>query len=273
MRKLISDEGDPRTSMIAFRTVEPFVPREKAGAWLVESIGVVLGLAAVGSVLLHPEPLPVWLFEFGLAIGAPTLLVYSGYRLGTSDLSPTAQLGIALSTVIGVVLAGLLGSLLLFHQRIEGGLIVEPGYFLLVLTAAGALTGFLGAAHAAGRSEPTPAEPLDSAGFEDDPLGSGASLDELTRRWLSETVVDDADYERLLVLQYLRRHPNSAFTPGDLADHLLDAEASGVHRALRRERLRLRLHHVHLPKLADAGLVSYHPPVIQYAPATDRGSP
>lgn len=240
---------------------------------LVESIGVTLGLAAVGSVLLHPEPLPLWLFELGLAVGVPALLVYSGYRLGASDLPPTEQFRIALSTAIGVVLAGVLGSLLLFHQRLEGGLIVEPGYFLLVLTAAGALTGFLSAAHAAGRSESTPAEPLDSAGFEDDPLLSDASLDGLTRRWLSETVLDDADYERLLVLQYLRRHPDSAFTPGDLADHLLGAEASGVHRALRREQLRLRLHHVHLPKLADAGLVSYHPPVVQYAPPTDRGSP
>jgi hypothetical protein len=166
-----------------------------------------------------------------------------------------------------------LGSLLLFHQRLEGGLIVEPGYFLLVLTAAGALTGFLSAAHAAGRSGPTPSETGDSVGFEDDPLEHGASLDELTRRWLSATVVDDADYERLLVLQYLRRHPDSAFTTGDLADYLLDADASGVHLALRREQLRLRLHHVHLPKLADAGLVSYHPPVIQYAPETDSRSP
>lgn len=249
--------------------------RDRAGAWAVEAIGVMIGLAAVRNVLTHPAPPPLRMTEFGLVIGASALLVYGGYRLGTGDRRPTEQWRIAVGTGVGALFATLLGLSILLHQRVEGGVIVDPGYVLLMLAAAGASLGLLSsvASCAAQRSQPhlpddagsTDAEGLDSAARYDVSLD-----DELVRRWLAESVVEDADRQRLLVLQHLHRHPNAPFTVDDLADHLLDtddeADGNAVSHALRRGQLHIQLRHIDLPKLADAGLITYQPPLVQYVP-------
>jgi hypothetical protein len=133
--------------MAVLRIVEdPFVSRENLGAWTVATIGALIGLAAVVLVLANPEPPMVRAFELGLGIGVPAFIVYGGYRLVASDHQPSDQRRIAVWTVVGTYFAGLFGLLLVLHQRLEGGAIVEPGYFLLVLMASGALVGFLSSA-------------------------------------------------------------------------------------------------------------------------------
>lgn len=253
----------------------PVARRGRAGAWTVEAIGVTIGLAAVRNVLTHPVPPPLRMAEFGLAIGASALLVYGGYRLGTGDRQPTEQWRIAVWTGVGALFATLFGLSILLHQRVEGGVIVEPGSVLLMLAAAGASLGLLSsvASCAAQRSQPplpddagsTDLEGLDSASPYDVSLD-----DELVRRWLAESVVEDADRQRLLVVRYLHRHPHALFTVDDLADHLLDtddeADGNAVSRALRLGQLHIQLRHSDLPMLADAGLISYQPPLVQYLP-------
>jgi hypothetical protein len=254
------------------------VPRDRAGAWIVEAIGAAIGLVAVGYMLSHPKSLSLWAVEFGPAIAVPALLVYGGYRLGAGELRPTEQWRIAVWTAAGVVFGGLLALLILLHQRLVGGTIVEPGYVLLMLAATGALLGLLGSAAicVARRSRPPLFEEADSIGAFDDPVvHRGVSFDdELTRRWLSETVIEDADRQRLVVLEHPYHHPNAVFTVDDLADHLLEAEegadANPVSRALRRGQFHVQLRHIDLPRFADAGLISYQPPVVQYVSEDDR---
>jgi DNA-binding transcriptional ArsR family regulator len=257
-------------------TGRPAVPRDRAGAWIVEAIGAAIGLVAAAYMLRRFVPLPAWGVEFAIAVGVSALVVRGGYRLGAGDLDPTEQWRIGVWTAAGVVFGGLLVLLILLHQQLVGGTIVEPGYVLLMLAVTGALLGLLSsvAICVARRSRP----PLVSEGEFDacsDPVARyGLSLDDdLTRRWLVETVIEDADRQRLLVLEHLHRHPNAIFTVDDLADHLLESEendGSTVSRALRRGQFHVQLRHIDLPRLADAGLIAYQPPVVQYVPEDDR---
>jgi DNA-binding transcriptional ArsR family regulator len=254
------------------------VPRDRAGAWIVEAIGAAIGLVAVGYMLAHPKSLSLWVVEFGPAIVVPVLLVYGGYRLGVGELRPTERWRIGVWTAAGVVFGGLLALLILLHQQLVGGTIVEPGYVLLMLAATGALLGLLSSAAicVARGARPPLSEEADSIGTFDDPVARPdvSPDDELTRRWLEAIVIEDADRQRLFVLEYLHRHPNAVFTVDDLADHLLETDAgvddSTVSRTLRRGQFHIQLRHIDLPRLADAGLISYQPPIVQYVPEDDR---
>jgi hypothetical protein len=259
-------------------TGRPTVPRDRAGAWIVEAIGAAIGLVAAAYMLRRFVPLPAWGVEFAIAVGVSALVVRGGYRLGAGDLDPTEQWRIAVWTAAGVVFGGLLALLILLYQRLVGGTIVEPGYVLLMLAATGALLGLLGGAaiYVARCSRPPLSEEVDSIDAFDDPVAHrGVSPDdELTGRWLSETVIEEADRQRLVVLEHLYHHPNAVFTVDDLVDHFLEAEegadANPVSRALRRGQFHVQLRHIDLPRLADAGLISYQPPVVQYVPEDDR---
>lgn len=75
-----------------------------------------------------------------------------------------------------------------------------------------------------------------------------------------------ASARRRAVLRYLAGRPGDLVSVADLADRL----ASGEPTASRRE-VATSLHHVHLPKLADAGVIRYDPERwrVEYVPHDD----
>jgi hypothetical protein len=120
--------------------------RETIGSWSIELLGVVLGLAGVGLALSQPEPPSLRLFELGTVFGVTTILVYSGYHLRLNGVDFGDQIRIAVRVGVGSFLAVLFGLLTIAHQGLEGGAIVEPGYYLVMIAALGALIGLLSSA-------------------------------------------------------------------------------------------------------------------------------
>lgn len=65
-----------------------------------------------------------------------------------------------------------------------------------------------------------------------------------------------ANEHRRLILSYLAETDNDVTTFEDLVDHLLVHEAEAVD-DLTDESVAIALHHIHLPKLKEAGLIEY----------------
>lgn len=63
-----------------------------------------------------------------------------------------------------------------------------------------------------------------------------------------------ANSRRRTVLQYLRSLDTETATLSELVDHVVASEPEGESE---REVLKIELHHVHLPKLADGKLLEY----------------
>lgn len=62
-----------------------------------------------------------------------------------------------------------------------------------------------------------------------------------------------ANQQRRSVLQYLIQSPTDQATVDELVDYLVEESTSEP------ERVRIRLHHCDLPKLADHGVIDYDP--------------
>lgn len=75
---------------------------------------------------------------------------------------------------------------------------------------------------------------------------------------LDETLAALADARRRAVLQFLDAQADGVASVAELVRHL-DAQqrATGREQAAAPERVEAELHHTHLPKLADHGLVEY----------------
>jgi hypothetical protein len=63
-----------------------------------------------------------------------------------------------------------------------------------------------------------------------------------------------ASERRRILLQYLISHPDEPVHVDDLVDYLIARGATDE-----RDTIAIRLHHIHLPKVADAGVLSYTP--------------
>jgi hypothetical protein len=120
--------------------------RETIGSWSIELLGVTLGLAGIGLALSNPEPPVLRVLELGLVAGVTTILVYGGYHLRSARVGFDDQIRIAVRVGAGAFLAALFGVLTVLHQGLEGGGIVEPGYYLVTIVALGALIGLLSSA-------------------------------------------------------------------------------------------------------------------------------
>lgn len=74
---------------------------------------------------------------------------------------------------------------------------------------------------------------------------------------LDETLELLANYERRRVLGFLMDAPDGTAAMDELVDHLSTRRAERVGERPGRSHVTTTLHHVHLPKLADAGVVEY----------------
>lgn len=66
-----------------------------------------------------------------------------------------------------------------------------------------------------------------------------------------------ADYDRRRLLGYLVRDPDGTATVDELVDHLVRKRAERTGESPDPERVETALHHVHIPKLADSGVVEF----------------
>lgn len=66
-----------------------------------------------------------------------------------------------------------------------------------------------------------------------------------------------ANHDRRRVLGYLMDDSDGTATVEELVDHVAEKRAERTDDALDTDQIETRLHHVHIPKLADAGVVEY----------------
>lgn len=85
----------------------------------------------------------------------------------------------------------------------------------------------------------------------DQPASRVASLS------LDSTLELLSDYDRRCLLGYLRDDPDGTATVEELVDHLADKRAKRTDDAPDIDRIETRLHHTHIPKLANAGVIEY----------------
>lgn len=91
----------------------------------------------------------------------------------------------------------------------------------------------------------------------DHPVYDVQSVDGLGSDDVRESVAPVLAHDRRRTIVTLVRSENGAVTREALAHELASLEAAGAPAASRVEDVTLQLHHRHLPKLADAGLLEY----------------
>lgn len=235
--------------------------RDKGGYWTIEGLGLIAVVAAVGMLIAHPEPLELWALDFAVAVGFPGLLILMGYRIGTDELPPEDQWTIAYGAIGGFVLTGVLGVMVSSTQQFEGGIIFDTGYVLVTLATFGAFLGMMASTMSIRHQRVSPLEIFGLTRSEEHRITMEIDSDisnEHVADWFSETVVDDDDLLRLRVLQYLREQETRVSYDAIVSELQADTTLPGNSEP---ERLKMELHHTHLPKLAAAGLISYYPTV------------
>ena len=119
---------------------------------LVAALGAVLLLVAVG---WHARELlvldsPVASLVAVLLDGAPALgLVYGGYRLSRTDLGPRELSTILVWCLVGALLLLAVTGATILVRAVEGRVVGEPAFALLVATEAGAIAGLVAGYYAA----------------------------------------------------------------------------------------------------------------------------
>ncbi|UPV73121.1 hypothetical protein M0R89_11235 [Halorussus limi] len=66
-----------------------------------------------------------------------------------------------------------------------------------------------------------------------------------------------ANHDRRAIISYLRDATRQTATADELADHLVERRAARTGERPGRSHVLSTLHHIHLPKLVDAGVVDY----------------
>lgn len=88
------------------------------------------------------------------------------------------------------------------------------------------------------------------------------SLPAKPRRECRQVSIDElhqlfADPRRRMLLSYLTTRPHAVVSIDDLVDVVIEQEQNGPEPAVDRNSIATALHHLHLPKLADAGVLRY----------------
>lgn len=251
------------------------VLNEKGGAWTIEVVGIALAIGALGFLLSDPEPVPIWAGEFAVALIPPAAFMYLGYRLSSPRHDPAERWAVARWTAVGIVLGTLAGGWAVVHQSLQGVVVADGPFLLVTMAGIGGLVGLAGGSSVSGidrtgpfeaprvpsdigsheAAEPASREAADIGAREGTSISEGVS-DRLTRRWLVDTVLDDADRRRLIVLEYLDDTSDTVVGIDELADHLL-VETDGFDEERGRPLVVTELHHDHLPRLDDHGFLTY----------------
>lgn len=66
-----------------------------------------------------------------------------------------------------------------------------------------------------------------------------------------------ADHQRREILQCLVESADQTATMGEIADRLISVESERTGKRPGRDQVEVRIHHTHLPKLTEAGVVEY----------------
>ena len=66
-----------------------------------------------------------------------------------------------------------------------------------------------------------------------------------------------AHHDRRAIIDYLRDTDDQTATISELANHLASQKAKQSHERPGNDHIRTTLHHIHMPKLVDAGIVDY----------------
>ncbi|WP_135825447.1 DUF7344 domain-containing protein [Halorussus ruber] len=74
---------------------------------------------------------------------------------------------------------------------------------------------------------------------------------------LDSTLEILADHDRRVIIDYLRAEADQTATVGELADYLVSQKVEKADERPSSDRVQTMLHHIHVPKLVDVGLVDY----------------
>lgn len=233
---------------------------DKAGAWLLESLGVVLGVGALWVIATNPDPFALTVAKLLAAVGLPVSLIYVGHRLGRDEIPSSDRWNVAKFSLFGLGVGSVVGVWILLRQTIEGVELAEPAFLLFVTAAVGAVGG--GASGLAYLRHFPEDDAGESIAVGDGSVATGlASVTDLSADATATAITELADVlrdrKRVYLVYYLRDTEDQTATVDELIDHLQVVEQTSIERAGRREELRIDLYHNHLPRMADAGLVSF----------------
>lgn len=124
--------------MIHKRTILSSYPSAEI---VITTLGSILFLTAIFTSLIYSDPLIHWLSQLFVSIGIPTILIIIGFKIGHLEFTASEQVEVLKWTVSGVCVSGLLSSFIIIHQTVEGTILSEPGYIVLVCGSVGAVAG------------------------------------------------------------------------------------------------------------------------------------
>lgn len=267
------------------------------GEWAATGIGFVAALVGVMYVVAAPEPFEQWWIELAAAAAMPAVLMYGGYWLATNDFDPGEVYTVAQGWFVGVVALSVVAGWAVMSAQTSEPVVVESLFHLVSVASAGAVLGLAFGLHTTRLTEQiggvTSASAVDDSGEEPaasvqdadadatrdadavmqdadsatrnadttrdadasasvvDPIDAVAPVD----RPRIESLLDDrsiTDERRRSVARSIAERDDAVVTPMELA---VDFETEWSARS--RETIAAELHHVHLPKLDEAGVIEY----------------
>lgn len=253
------------------------------GEWAATGIGFVAALVGVMYVVAAPEPFEQWWIELAAAAAMPAVLMYGGYWLATNDFDPGEVYTVAQGWFVGVVALSVVAGWAVMSAQTSEPVVVESLFHLVSVASAGAVLGLAFGLHTTRLTEQiggvTSASAVDDSGEESaasvqdadsgmrdadavmqdadasanvvDPIDAVAPVD----RTRIESLLDDrsiTDERRRSVARSIAERDDAAVSPTELA---VDFETEWNARS--RETIAAELHHVHLPKLDEAGVIEY----------------
>jgi len=259
------------------------------GEWAATGIGFVAALVGVMYVVAAPEPFERWWIELAAAAAMPAVLMYGGYWLATNDFDPGEVYTVAQGWFVGVVALSVVAGWAVMSARTSEPVVVESLFRLVSVASAGAVLGLAFGLHttrlteqlggvtsasAVERSDEETGAPTQDAdsgmrdadsgmrdadareAFEDaDATPSVADPIDVADPTPIESLLDDrsiTDERRRSAVRALAERDDDTVAPADLA-----ADLESEWNARNRETIAAELHHVHLPKLNEAGVVEY----------------
>jgi len=259
------------------------------GEWAATGIGFVAALVGVMYVVAAPEPFEQWWIELAAAAAMPAVLMYGGYWLATNDFEPGEVYTVAQGWFVGVVALSVVAGWAVMSAQTSEPVVVESLFHLVSVASAGAVLGLAFGLHTtrlteqiggvtsasvvegSGQETAAPMQDADTGmrdadaavreadareAFEDaDATPSVADPIDAADPTPIESLLDDrsiTDERRRGVVRSIAERDDAAVSPTEIA-----ADLESEWDARNRETIAAELHHVHLPKLDDAGVVEY----------------